>query len=355
MTGTSAVRTQAFDSRRVVDGLVRFSILFGRYSSTSTTDVPRKMLSVLHSYHGYHKRQILSSDIDYYSRYVCTSSADGLVQIVDTVEPHQHSAVELREHAGPVWRVAFSHPKFGFLASCGSDGKLVLYKTNKLNEWNVTYVYNGHGSSATSVDWAPHKAGAIVACSSADGTISIHTLNSSNEWSVSKIPNAHLNGVNCISWASQIVNGRLLLVSGGNDNKMKIWQDQQYSWGKMHESDNQRAAIKDISWCPTPGLQTHMIATCASDGRVVVWGTENFYEWMEVEVDEMDREKQKVSWSRLGNILSISMNSYVVKLWKQIDNKNWMLLDRKVSEIQPEFEQKRNSLNQHIIFSDLVR
>lgn len=313
------------------------------------------MLSVLHTHEGFHKRQILSTDIDYYNRYVCTSSADGVVQIVDTVEPNQHSTVELREHVGSVWQVKFSHPNFGFLASCGSDCKLILYQTNKANEWNVTYTYNGHKSSATSIDWAPHQAGAIIACSSADGTISIHTLNSSNVWAVSKIPCAHLKGVNCISWASEIVNDHLLLVSGGNDNKIKIWKDQQCTWTVLYESDNQLASVKDISWCPTPGLQRHMIASCASDGRVVVWGTDNFCDWLEVEIDEMDKDKQKVSWSHLGNILSITMNNFVVKLWKQINHKNWMCLDRKVSRVQPEFERQNINIVSHDIFAALVK
>lgn len=311
------------------------------------------MLSRLTSYESVHKRQILSSDIDYYNRYVCTSSADGVIQIVDTVEPDQNPPIELREHVGPVFQVMFSHPKFGFLASCGSDCKLILRKTNKLNNWKVIYNYDGHKLPTTSLDWAPHKTGAAIACSSADGTISIHTFND-NEWSVSKIPNAHLNGVNCISWASNLVNNHMLLVSGGNDNKIKIWEGQKCMWNVMYESENQLATIKDVSWCPTPGLQKHIIASCASDGRVIIWGNDDCNDWTQTEIDATETFNRKVSWSRFGNILSISMDNYVVKLWKQVDKQSWMCLDRKITEKQPSFKCQNKTIINQDIFASIV-
>lgn len=310
------------------------------------------MLSVITSYESVHKRQILSSDIDYFNRYVCTSSADGVIQIVDTIEPEQYPAIELREHIGPVWQVKFSHPKFELLASCGSDCKLMIRKTNKFNEWEVIYKYDGHKLSTTSIDWAPHKFGAIIACSSADGTISIHYLNN-NEWSVTKIPNAHLNGVNCISWAPQLINNHMVLVSGGNDNKIKLWQNEKCIWKVKHESDNQFASIIDLSWCPTAGLQKYIIASCASNSKVIIWGSDDCFEWTLTEIDATEKNKQKISWSHLGNILSVSMNNFSVKLWKQADKQRWICLDRKVTDTQLNFESQNKSINQDI-FSSIV-
>jgi len=310
------------------------------------------MLSIITSYESIHKRQVLSTDIDYYNKYVCTSSADGVIHIFDTTDRDKFPANELREHVGPVWQVMFSHPKFGFLSSCGSDCKLILYKTNKLNKWEVVYKYDGHKSIITSLDWAPHKIGAIIACSSADGTISIHTLNS-NEWSVSKIPNAHLNGVNHISWASYLVNNHMLLVSGGNDNKIKIWQDQKCMWNIIYESENQLATIKDVSWCSTPGLQKYMFASCASDGRVIVWESDDCRDWTQTEIDATEKQKRKISWSRLGNILSVSMDNYIVKLWKQVNKQSWMCLDRNITEKKPDLE-RQNKINQTDIFATIV-
>jgi len=288
------------------------------------------MLSVASSFETIHKGQILSTDIDYYNKYICTSSTDGVIQIIDSENPDLYSpAIQLQEHVGPVWQVKFSHPIFGFLASCGSDCKLIIRKTNDEGEWKVVYKYDGHKSSTTSIDWAPYKSGAIIACASADGSISIHDL-INNEWSALKIPNAHVNGVNCISWSNKLFNNHLLLVSGGNDNKIKIWQDQINMWSVMYETDDQLYSIKDISWSPTPGLYKHVFASCASNGRVFVWGSDNCVDWVKTEIDPNNTQKQKISFSCFGTVLSITMNSYAVQLWKQIDKETWMCMDKSI-------------------------
>ncbi|XP_025205777.1 protein SEC13 homolog [Melanaphis sacchari] len=304
------------------------------------------MLSVVSSFETHNKRQIISSDIDYYNKYVCTSSADGVIQIYESDKPDMYSTIQLQEHVGPVWQVMFSHPKFGFLASCGSDCKLIVRKTNDNGEWKIVYQYEGHKSSTTSIDWAPYKSGAIIACSSADGTISIHTLNI-NEWSVSKIPNAHLNGVNCISWSNQLLNNHLLLVSGGNDNKIKIWKGQLGMWNIMYESDNQLNTIKDISWNPTSGLYKYTFASCASNGRVFIWGSDDCCDWVQTEIDSENKQKQKVSFSRFGTVLSVTMNNYAVKFWKQIDKQTWMCMERNITN-KKIFDCQDKNFNQDI-------
>ncbi|XP_060859416.1 protein SEC13 homolog [Metopolophium dirhodum] len=308
------------------------------------------MLSVASSFETIHKGQILSTDIDYYNKYVCTSSTDGVIQIIDSDKSDLYAPViQLQEHVGPVWQVRFSHPKFGFLASCGSDCQLIIRKTNDKGEWKVVYQYDGHKSSTTSIDWAPYKSGAIIACSSVDGTISIHALNN-NDWCVSKIPNAHVNGVNCISWSNELFNNNLLLVSGGNDNKIKIWQGQIGMWNVKYESDNQLSTIKDISWSPTPGLYKHVFASCASNGRVFVWGSDDCFDWAQTEIDPDNMQKQKISFSRFGTVLSVTMNSYAVQLWKQIDKQTWMCMDNSIANRKTLDRQNKN-VNQDIFAS----
>lgn len=312
------------------------------------------MLSVLGSYETDHKRPVLSSDIDYYGRYLCTGSADGVIRIVDTHDPDQRPAVEIRSHVGPVRRATFSHPKFGFLASCGSDGKLFVHRPaadrGDGDRWEVVYAYDGRGSPLTSVDWAPHKTGATIACSGADGAVSVHTLDRrSGEWSVVRVPNAHPNGVNCVGWSSRLVDGHPLLVSGGNDGKIKIWRQRNCTWTAVHETDAQSSAVVDVSWCPTPGFHEHVIAGCASDGTVVVWESDDLVYWTRTAIDPGEKQKRNVSWSRSGNILSVTMSSYVVKFWKQVDGQKWMCLDRRIAKEQPLSErQNKNTVNQSV-------
>ncbi|XP_050523237.1 protein SEC13 homolog [Daktulosphaira vitifoliae] len=311
------------------------------------------MLSVLNTSDSTHQRQILSSDIDYYSRFVCTSSADGIIQIVDTIEANKNPTIELKDHVGPVWQVSFSYPKFGFLASCGSDCKLIVRKINKSNQWVTIYSYDGHTSSVKAISWAPHKIGALIACASADGTISIHTYND-HKWDVSKIPNAHLNGVNSLSWAPYLINKHKVILSGGNDCKIKIWKDEKCAWNLLHESDNQLAIIRDVSWCPSPGIQKYMIASCSSDGRVIIWESDDCCDWKETEINDPEKEKWKVSWSHIGNILSITMNNYVVKFYKQMGKNKWLCLNTKIADNLNGLESTSKKLFNQDIFSSLI-
>ena len=51
-------------------------------------------------------------------------------------------------HEGPVWQVAWAHPKYGsLLASCGYDRKVIIWKEGDAG-WTVSYVYEGHELSS---------------------------------------------------------------------------------------------------------------------------------------------------------------------------------------------------------------
>ena len=53
-------------------------------------------------------------------------------------------------HSGPVWRVSWSHPKFGsLLASCSYDGSVKIFDILKDKSYKVIYTYIGHNSSGS--------------------------------------------------------------------------------------------------------------------------------------------------------------------------------------------------------------
>ena len=87
-------------------------------------------------------------------------------------------------HTGPVWQVAWAHPKFGhILASCSYDGKVIIWKEQPAQGptpagWAKIKEHTLHKASVNSVSWAPHELGAILACASSDGTISVLTFKS---------------------------------------------------------------------------------------------------------------------------------------------------------------------------------
>lgn len=105
-------------------------------------------------------------------------------------------------HTGPVWQIAWAHPKFGhILASCSYDGKVLIWKEQpgqgpstggwtKINEHTLHSASGEFGMIAepaavltwrhvvNSVCWAPHELGPILACASSDGKLSVLTFKS---------------------------------------------------------------------------------------------------------------------------------------------------------------------------------
>ena len=170
-------------------------------------------------------------------------------------------------HTGPVWQVAWAHPKFGhILASCSYDGKVIIWKEQPAQGptpagWAKIKEHTLHKASVNSVSWAPHELGAIVACASSDGKLSVLTFKSvwvhidsanltylytstdDGTWGAD-IFNGHGIGCNAVSWAPATVPGSLILpsqttppaigqlatsnsvkrfASAGCDNLVKIW------------------------------------------------------------------------------------------------------------------------------------
>lgn len=85
----------------------------------------------------------------------------------------------LRGHDGPVWAVAWAHPKFGtILASCSFDGRVFIWKEQVVRRgWERIKEHSLHTASVNAISWAPHEHGAVLACASSDGKVSVLTFN----------------------------------------------------------------------------------------------------------------------------------------------------------------------------------
>lgn len=152
------------------------------------------------------------SQLDYHGKRLATCSSDRTVKVFDVVDGEPKSTghtlkgfvgaacdlydrLSSRSHTGPVWQVAWAHPKFGnILASCAYDGKVYIWKEQGAT-WSPIKEHSLHTASGThssslqpaqcsrvlpvnSVSWAPHELGAIVACASSDGRLSVMTFKS---------------------------------------------------------------------------------------------------------------------------------------------------------------------------------
>ena len=162
---------------------------------------------------------IHDAQLDYYGRRLATCSSDKTVKVFDVVgEQHVHLA-DLRGHEGPVWQVAWAHPKFGtLLASCSFDHRVIVWKEMQDNQWQqvttmrsdlgyeqgnrnsrseyiLAQVYitpaTLHTASINSIAWAPHELGLILAVGSSDGTTSILEYSSAAvTWNATKVRKA---------------------------------------------------------------------------------------------------------------------------------------------------------------------
>jgi len=256
------------------------------------------------------------------------------VKVYDIKSGTQTLAADLKGHFGPVWQVAWAHPKFGnLLASCSYDRKVIIWK--EAGEWSKLYEYCNHESSVNSVAWAPAEYGLILACGSSDGSISIVAYNhEGGNWEARKIPGAHAIGCNTVSWCPAISADPSLdplgnrsavkrLVSGGCDNLVKIWVEKADQWTEDSRLEIHTDWIRDVAWAPSVGLPRSVIASCSQDKRVVIWSSDDNQTWTPSILHTFEDVVWSVSWSLIGNILAVSGGDNKVSLWRETNEGQW--------------------------------
>ncbi|RXN18019.1 SEC13-like protein [Labeo rohita] len=274
------------------------------------------MVSVINTVDTSHEDMIHDAQMDYYGTRLATCSSDRSVKIFDVKNGGQILVADLRGHEGPVWQVAWAHPMYGnILASCSYDRKVIIWKEEN-GTWDKMYEYTGHDSSVNSVCWGPYDFGLIMACGSSDGAISVLTCSGDGHWDIKKINNAHTIGCNAVSWAPAVVPGSLIeqptgqkpnyikrFVSGGCDNLVKLWKEEDGQW----KEDQKLEAHSD--W----------------DGRVFIWTCDDpaGNTWTAKLLHKFNDVVWHVSWSITGNILAVSGGDNKVTLWKESVDGQW--------------------------------
>jgi len=300
------------------------------------------MATTLASIDTQHEDMIHDVQPDYYGKRIATCSSDRTIKIFDSSNT-QSQVAEIRGHSGPVWQVAWAHPKFGsILASCSYDKKVCIWKETATNVWTKIFEYEKHESSVNSIAWAPHEFGLCLVAASSDCTISVLTHQGDNTWDSVRIPAAHAIGVNAVSWAPPLAPGSLVsaqpqtapvkrFVSGGCDNLIKIWRfyENENTWRAEQTLEHHTDWVRDVAWAPNIGLPFSTIASCSQDGTVVIWTQEhNSPNWVKKVLPKFPDVVWRVSWSITGNILAVSGGDNKVTLWKESLDNEWKCISQ---------------------------
>jgi len=158
-----------------------------------------------------HEDLIHDVQLDYYGKRLATCSSDRTVKIYDVMEGGERKQVaDLKGHDGPVWQVAWAHPKFGtILASCSYDRQIFVWKEHAQHQWSQIYQCREHEGSVNSIAWCPVEHGLCLACASSDGRVSVLTRQADDNWTVKRF-DAHQIGCNAVSWAPAFPAGAVL-------------------------------------------------------------------------------------------------------------------------------------------------
>lgn len=283
--------------------------------------------------------------MDYYGKRLATASSDNTIKIIGVSNSGSQHLATLTGHQGPVWQVAWAHPKFGsLLASCSYDGKVVIWKEGNQNEWTQAHVFDDHKASVNSISWAPHELGLCLACGSSDGNISVFMARADGGWDKSRIDQAHPIGVTSVSWAPSTAPGALVgsglldpvqkLASGGCDNTVKVWKFDNGTWRldcfpalSMHTD-----WVRDVAWAPNLGLPKSTIASASQDGKVIIWtAVKEGDQWDGKVLKDFGAPVWRVSWSLTGNILAVADGKNNVTLWKEAVDGEW----QQVTTVEP--------------------
>ncbi|KJE89028.1 protein transporter SEC13 [Capsaspora owczarzaki ATCC 30864] len=303
------------------------------------------MLETIASVDTRHEDMIHDAQLDFFGKRLATASSDRTIRIFDVVGDKHTFVTELKGHEGPVWQVAWAHPKYGnILASCSYDRKVIIWRESA-GQWVKAYEYAGHTSSVNSICWAPPEyasllgddVGLVLACASSDGFVSILTNNESG-WEPEKF-HAHDIGCNAVSWAPAFnafagsdSNGaaaaaapaKRRLVTGGCDSNVKIWQLRDGKWileGNLPQAHTDW--VRDVCWAPNIGLPVNVVASCGQDKRVVICTESREGEWKSKELPVFPDVVWRVSWSVTGDILAVSGGDGKASLWKEDLDGNW--------------------------------
>eukprot|EP00928_Gymnodinium_smaydae_P034283 TRINITY_DN24339_c0_g1_i1.p1 TRINITY_DN24339_c0_g1~~TRINITY_DN24339_c0_g1_i1.p1 ORF type:complete len:366 (+),score=81.86 TRINITY_DN24339_c0_g1_i1:98-1195(+) len=265
------------------------------------------------------------NQLDYYGKRVAAAASDNTVYVWDITDNQQKPAGQVKGHEGPVWKVAWAHPKFGSLfATCGFDMKAIVWKEVPANSgnWQAAHVDSSHTASVNDIQFCPFEHGLRLACASSDGTVSVLSYGMDHQWRRTSFQ-AHLGGAQTVSWAPGGAGTSMRLVTGGCDHSVSVWRTADgEAWTQempplppVHND-----WVRSVAWRPE-GAHGSVIASGSWDKTVVVWAQETEGQpWRQICKLDCADKVEGVAWSVTGSLLAISYGSGSATVYREAYN-----------------------------------
>lgn len=246
---------------------------------------------------------------------------DFAVHIWDITDGQQRLVGQLKGHEGPVWKVAWAHPKFGSLiASCSYDMKVIIWKEVG-NQWQRAYVDSSHTASVNDIEFCPWEHGLRLACASSDGTVSVLTyVHTEAQWRRTAFQ-AHAGGAQTVTWAPLVQRDghapTMHLATGGCDHSVNIWKCDGEVWTQELPllAPPHTDWVRKVAWRPD-GSST--VASGSWDKSVAIWKQEmEGQPWHQVCKIQVGGKVESLAWSVTGSILAVSHGDGETVLYRE--------------------------------------
>ena len=270
--------------------------------------------------------QFNDAQLDFYSQRLAACLADGSVKVFDASDRDGLKELcVLREHAGPAYSVAWAHPRFGsMLASCGADGRVLVWREEEVNKWSVVYSYEDETSAVSCLAWGPGSL--CLAIGSEEGCVAILTRSAASRWDKVRF-HAHSDEVLGVSWdqmlrrnGSGVANVRQL-VSVGKDKALILW---------VFDDDERRSEVisnhahpfNDAVWNPDLAFNNSLVAACTEDGLILVFKQKD-RGWDVVSTLTVGVPVWRLSWSTSGNFLVATCSDQRTRFYRAGYTHEW--------------------------------
>ena len=289
---------------------------------------------------------------NYSGSLLATCGNDGKINIFsfnNNNNYNQNPIQTIQNHSDSIWDLSFSFPfkNFGeFLASCGFDNKLNIYKNNNNNNFEIIYTYS-HKSSINSCEFCPKEYGIVILlCCSSDNSVSLHEFinkNNANNFVNKCYFTDYVNGINGISWGPSIIpilfdedennnneednnnkeednNNNVLnpmrFVSAGNNGIIKLFSNDNQNANNIENFIDENiytgtSAINKINWLKYVGYSFETIAFGTEEGFLMVLKLKE-NSWEISDNINVNGIILNINWNNCGSYLSVGTN----------DNKN---------------------------------